>query len=56
MKLSVNSLKATAVDVGVDLCGRDVRVPEHLVNLSQIGTAGQQVSCETVAQGVGAYL
>ncbi len=43
-------------DVSIDLRRLDAGVTQHFLNLSQIGAAGQQVSCETVAKAVGTDL
>ena len=42
--------------MGVDLCGRDAGVPEHFLDLPQVGAAGQQVRGEAVPQRVRAGL
>src|SRR5437016_4763958 len=45
-------LEAFAVDVGIDLRGRDVGVAEHRLDGAQIRTALEQVGGETVPQRV----
>jgi hypothetical protein len=38
MELLVHASQVLAIDVGVNLCGGDVHVAEHLLNGSEIGT------------------
>ena len=52
MKLSVNSFESRAIDVGIDLCRRDVGVTQHRLDRSQVGAAFEQVRGERVAQGM----
>ena len=40
--------------MSVDLRGLDAGVPEHLLNQTQVGAAGQEMGCKTVSQAVGA--
>ena len=40
-------------DVRVALCGRDVGVPEHLLDAPQVGAALEQMGGERVAQKMG---
>ena len=49
----VDFFQAGDVDVSVDLGGGHVDVAEHFLNGAEIGTAGEQVSGETVAKRVG---
>lgn len=37
MKLPVDSLEPLLINVGVNLCGRDVRVAEHFLDDPQVG-------------------
>ena len=37
------------IDVCVNLCGRDIRVAQHLLNDSQVGTITQEMGGETVS-------
>jgi hypothetical protein len=46
MILTVYGPKIVAVDVRVDLGGRDVCVPKHFLDRPQIGAAFQQVGGE----------
>jgi hypothetical protein len=48
----VDLFEAGLVDVGVDLSGGDAGVAEHLLDLAQVGSAHEQVGCETVPQRV----
>ena len=54
MKLRVNALQAAGIDVRIDLRRRDIRMPQHLLHLAEIGASCQNVSCETVAKRMGA--
>ena len=49
----VFSLEVRAVDVGVDLRGGDVGMPENLLDHTQVGPALKQMRGEGVAQRVG---
>ena len=53
MKLVVHPLQTRLIDMRVDLGRRDAGVPQHLLDLSQVSAAGQQMSCEAVSQRVG---
>lgn len=44
--------QAVPRDVGVDLCGSKVAVSEQFLNAPEIGSPVQQVSGETVPQGM----
>jgi len=52
MKLPVDTPQVFAIDVRVDLRGRDVRVAEHVLHGAQVGTAFEQMGCERMAQRV----
>ena len=43
------------IDVGVDLGGGNIGVAEHFLDAAQVGAALEQMSAETMAQGVGGY-
>src|SRR3990172_1983593 len=49
----VDSLEVAALDVRVDLGGRDVGVAQHGLDGPQIGAASEEVRRERVAQLVG---
>src|SRR5207237_6624301 len=49
----VNGPEVVPVYVGVELCGREVRVPEHLLHGAQVGASCEEVRGERVAQRVG---
>ena len=42
------------VEVGVDLCRKDILMPQQLLHLTYVGAAFEQVCGEGVAEGVGA--
>ena len=46
MEFFMNSLQPILVDMRVDLRGGDIRVSQHHLNGSEVGTVGQQVSCK----------
>ena len=52
MRPVVDATEATAVDVRIDLRGRERAVAEQLLDRPQIGAALQQVGCERVPQAV----
>ena len=52
MELAVDPLELGFVHVRVDLCGGYVRVAEKFLDDPKISPAGEQMSRETVAQGV----
>ena len=52
MKLLVNRFQATLIHVRVDLCCRNIRVPQKLLNNSQIGPVRQEMRREGVPQQV----
>src|SRR5688572_4999962 len=54
MKLVVDITHPLFEDVRVDLCGGQVRVPQHHLNGAQVGTALQQVRGKRVSKHVGA--
>ena len=41
------------LNMGIDLCRRDVRMPQHLLHAAQIGTMGEEMRREGVAQHMG---
>ena len=45
-------LQSRLVDMGVDLCGRDARMAQHLLDLTQVSPAREQVGGEAMAQRV----
>ena len=48
----MHSLQPLLIDMRVDLCGRYVRVAEHLLDYSKVRTVAQQMRCEAVPQKV----
>src|SRR4029078_12302177 len=56
VRLEVDVLEPLARGVGVELGGRDVGVPEHLLYRAQVAAAGQQMGGERVTQRVRAHL
>ena len=48
VELFVHLLQSTLVHVRVDLRGRDVGMPQKLLNLAQVGATGQQMRREAV--------
>ena len=48
----MDSFESRLIDVRIDLSGGDTGVAEHLLHLSQVGPACEQVSGETVSQCV----
>lgn len=46
----MHSLKPLLIDMGVDLCGRYIRMAEHLLDNSKIRAIAEQMSCEAVPQ------
>jgi hypothetical protein len=50
MKLSMHRLQPLLIDVRINLRGRDVGVPKHLLNDAQIGAIAQQVRREAVPE------
>ena len=53
MALSHQRLKPGIGDVGVNLCGRNIGVSQHLLNASEICAMIDQVGREGVAQNMG---
>ena len=39
MEFTVHFLQASFIHMGVDLCGADIRMTEHFLNDSQVGSA-----------------
>jgi hypothetical protein len=56
MELVVNPAQPFAADVGVDLCRRDLAVPEHQLDGPEVGPALEEVRREGVPQDVRADL
>lgn len=52
MALLVDSLQSTVLHVSVNLSRANAGVPEHLLEGTNIGTAGQKMSCKAVTQCV----
>src|SRR6202011_518051 len=52
MKLSMDRFQPLLVDMGIHLRGRDIRVPEHFLDDSQIGPVAEQMRRETVPEQV----
>ena len=52
MRLLIYMQQAVPRDVGVDLSGSEVAVSEQFLNAAEIGSPVQQVSGETVPQGM----
>ena len=52
MGLGVDGHQAVAVDLGIDLRGREAGVAEQLLDLAQIGARRQEVGGEGMAQRV----
>ena len=53
MGFAVDILQVVLHHVGVDLGGGDIRMPQHLLNGTEIRSVFQQMDGEGVAQGVG---
>ncbi len=49
MKSIVNFLQSRLIDVRIDLRRRDTRVAQHLLDLAQVGSTGQQMRREAVS-------
>jgi hypothetical protein len=56
MRLLVRLAQALDRDVGVDLCGRQARVAEDLLNRTQVGPTLEDVSSGGMAPSVGPYV
>src|SRR5436305_7169910 len=50
MKLAMHSLQPLLIDMGIDLCGRYVRVAQHLLDNSKIRAVAEQMRCKAVPQ------
>ena len=48
MKLAMHRLEALLIDMGIDLCRRNVGVAQHLLNDSKIRAVAEQMRCEAV--------
>src|SRR5918999_44579 len=44
--------QVSAVDVRIDLCGRDVGVPKHFLHGAEVGSPFKEMCRERVTQGV----
>ena len=52
--VSVHGLvQATAVDMRINLSGRDIGMPQHLLNGPQVGTALKQVGGKSMPELMG---
>lgn len=49
MKVSVQGLELTLINVSINLSGGDVRVTEHFLDHPQVGPIAKKVSGEGVA-------
>lgn len=49
MKLRVGTCGVPIVDVRVNLRGRNVGMPQHLLNRTDLRAVSQQMTCETVS-------
>ena len=56
MELLMDVPQPLVGDVGVDLGGRHVLMPQQLLDAAQVGAVGQKVGGVGVAQGVGRHL
>ena len=56
MELTMDRLQPRCIDMRVNLRRCDVGVAQEFLHLSEICTAGKQVRCKTVTQGVGTYV
>ena len=52
MKLAMHRLQPLLIDVGINLCGRYIRVAQHLLDDAKIRTVAEQMRCEAVPQKV----
>lgn len=52
MEFFDHCLEAAFFNVGVDLCGRDIGVPEEFLDHAQVGASAQQVRGKAVAHEV----
>ncbi len=48
MVLAMNSFELGLVDMGVNLCGGDIRVAKKLLDDTQVGPSGEEVGGKTV--------
>ena len=53
MELPMDGLQPLLIDVRVNLCRRNIGVPEHFLDDPQIGAVTQEMRRKTVAQQVG---
>ena len=56
MRLVVHVFQLLLDDMGVDLCGGDIGMPQHLLDGAEVCTVLQQMYREGVAQRVGRCL
>ena len=52
MKLTMDSLEALLIDMGIDLGRRYVRMAQHLLDDSKIRAVAEQMRCKAVTQKV----
>jgi len=52
MYLLMQSLQAFAGDMGVNLSGGEIRMPQHNLNAAQVGAVFKQMGGKRVPQGV----
>ena len=52
MKLVVNTFETRRIDMRIDLSGCDIGVPQHLLNVPQVGSPGEHVRRKAVSQRV----
>ena len=52
MKLPMHGFKPLLIDMRIDLRGRNIGVPKHLLNNPQIGAVPEQMRRETMAEEV----
>lgn len=50
MKFFMNSFEAVLVDMGVDLCGCDVRMAKHHLHRSKVCSMGEEVGGKGVSE------
>ena len=53
MQLPVDVFESFVSDMGVNLGGCQIRMPEHQLDTAQIGTVCQKMGRKGVAQGMG---
>tara|TARA_A100001391_G_scaffold202889_1_gene193665 strand:+ start:2389 stop:2541 length:153 start_codon:yes stop_codon:yes gene_type:complete len=50
VKFAVDTLQAAMFDVGIDLSGLDAGVAKHLLDLTEVRTASEEMCGKTVPQ------